>query len=240
VVIYGTGGIGKTSLTLLAEGTNAMVDADESIAVLRPQLEEQGVSIPLIVPATDWKTTRESLKASGWDKVDNIILDTSTKLEEWACNYMLRTVKHPDKNSFMSKIEDFGYGKGYQYLFDTFLPLFADLDVHVRQGRNVFLIAHECVANVPNPNGEDWIRYEPRMQNPATGKASIRARMKEWADHVLFYGYDVAVDKEGKASGSGTRTLYTNERPFCMAKSRTTDQEFVIEKGVSPWASIIK
>ena len=45
--------------------------------------------------------------------------------------------------------------------------------------------------------------------------------MREWADHVLFIGYDVAVNKDGKGQGVGTRTLYPSELPHCMAKSRT-------------------
>jgi hypothetical protein len=240
VVIYGTGGIGKTTLTALLETKNAWVDADESLPILRSQLEEINVTIPVTVPATNWETMISSLKADGWDGVDNIILDTGTKIEEWCLADMLRKVPHPDKGTLVRKIEDYGYGKGYQYLFEHFMPLLTELDRHCRQGRNVVIICHDCTASVPNPEGEDWLRYEPRLQSPATGKASIRLRVKEWADHVLFLGYDIAVDKSRKAQGSGTRTLYTTERPFCMAKSRTTDQEFIIEKGVSPWYEIIK
>ena len=106
--------------------------------------------------------------------------------------------------------------------------------------RNVILIAHECVTTVPNPNGEDWMRYEPRLQCPNSGKAAVRLRLKEWADHVLFLGYDVAVDKDGKGKGSGTRTLYPCELPFCMAKSRTTQTPLVVEDGKTLWANIIK
>jgi hypothetical protein len=73
---------------------------------------------------------------------------------------------------------------------------------------------------VPNPLGEDWIRYEPRLQSPSSGKSSIRLRTREWADHVLFFGYDIDV-KDGKGRGSGTRTVYPCELPHCMAKSRT-------------------
>ena len=58
---------------------------------------------------------------------------------------------------------------------------------------------------------------------------SIRLRVREWADHVLFVGYDVAV-KDGKGSGSGTRTVYPNELPHCMAKSRTLSQPLPLAK----------
>jgi hypothetical protein len=76
------------------------------------------------------------------------------------------------------------------------------------------------------------------LQN--TAKGNIRARLKEWADHLLFFGYDVVVDEKGVAQGSGTRTLYTSEMPFCMAKSRTTQDSFDIPAGGNPWGDIIK
>jgi len=74
------------------------------------------------------------------------------------------------------RLEDYGFGKGCQHVYETFLPLLSDLDQHVRAGRNVALILHDCTATVPNPKGEDYIRWEPRLQSPASGKASIRLR----------------------------------------------------------------
>ena len=41
---------------------------------------------------------------------------------------------------------------------------------HARGTRdNVILICHDCTATVPNPTGEDWLRYEPRLQSPGSG-----------------------------------------------------------------------
>ena len=125
------------------------------------------------------------------------------------------------------RIEDYGFGKGWQHNFETFLTLLGDLDRHVRAGRHVVLICHDCTATVPNPKGEDWLRYEPRLQNPSSGKASIRLRVREWLDHLLYVGYDVTCEKRdnGKGSGSGTRTIYPQELPFCMAKSRSLAEQ---------------
>lgn len=238
IVLYGTGGIGKTTLACLAPGPVAMIDADESLGILRGQLETIEAPLPLMLPVHGFKAVREALQSEGWDKVKTIVIDTATKLEEWCIAHTLDTVKN-DKGQKVSKVEEYGFGKGYQFVFDTFLPLLGDLDRHVRAGRNVILIAHECTSTVPNPMGEDWLRYEPRLQSPKSGQGSIRLKLKEWADHVLFLGYDVAVEGK-KAKGQGTRTLYCNERPFCMAKSRTTSEQFDIELGTNPWDKIIK
>lgn len=235
ILLYGPGGIGKTTLGTLAPGPVAFVDSDESLSRLKSQLEIE----PAVAPVRDWATLRAALQSEGWDGTKTIVLDSITKIEEWCIAHCLETVPH-EKGHYVNKVEDYGYGKGYQFVFDTFLPLLGDLDRLARRNVNVILIAHDCVTTVPNPQGADWIRYEPRLQSPNSGKASIRLRVKEWCDHVLFIGYDVAVDKEGLGSGSGTRTLYPAELPHCLAKSRTTQLPIVVNDGKEVWEQILK
>lgn len=231
IVIYGPGGIGKTTLASFLPGPVAFMDLDESLGRL-------GIEAPTVTAAT-WDDLRGALQASGWDSVKSIVVDTATKAEELAIAHTLEHTLQDGKRA--TSIEGYGYGKGYGYVFDTFLPLLGDLDRHARAGRNVVLICHDCTSTVPNPSGEDWLRYEPRLQSPNSGKASIRLRVREWADHVLFIGYDVAVGKDGKGQGSGTRTLYTAELPHCMAKSRTTQEVIPLgQDGAAVWSQIIK
>jgi hypothetical protein len=206
--------------------------------VLLRQLQASGITIPITVGVHTFSDLRRALCSPGWDSVKTIALEI-TRIEEWAVKHTLATVKN-EKGATASRIEEYGYGKGYQYVYETFCLLLADLDRHVFAGRNVLLIAHDCVRTVPNPGGDDWIRYEPRLQDPASGKASIRLRVKEWADHVLWLGYDMSVDKEGKAAGQGTRTIYTAELPHFMAKSRTTAETIPIVRGQDVWGKIFK
>lgn len=231
VLLYGPGGIGKTSLATGLPGPVVFFDLDESLGRL-------GVDVPTVA-AADWAELRAALQSEGWEGVRSIVIDTATRAEELAVEHTLANVLQDGKRS--SSVEGYGYGKGYGYVFDTFLPLLGDLDRHARAGRNVVLICHDCTSTVPNPAGEDWLRYEPRLQSPNSGKASIRLRVREWADHVLFIGYDVAVDKEGKGRGAGTRTLYSAELPHCMAKSRTTQEVIPVEGAPSAvWGRIIR
>lgn len=231
VVLYGTGGIGKTTLAANMPGRSVFFDLDESLGKLK-------LDFPC-VPCDTWEELMAALNADGWDEVDNIHMDTFTKAGELCVDSTLRLTRQDGKA--YDSLEAYGFGKGYTYVYEKFLTLLAALDRHVRAGRNVVLICHDCVSDVPNPGGENWMRYEPRLQDQKSGKASIRARVKEWADQVLFIGYDVESTKKGKGTGSGTRTLYPKELPFCMAKSRTirAPMEVTENNAAQIWAAVL-
>lgn len=250
ILLYGGGGIGKTTLSCLAPGDVAFVDADESLEKLKPALTEDEITIPVKVRCSDWSTLMMATRAGGYDGKKTIVYDTGGVLEQWCIAAMLI-------EQDCAKIEDVGggYGKGYKYTYEKWLTFLAALDAHhIRQGRNVIILAHDCVKAVPNPKGADFIRWEPLFQDASKdGSASIRMKMKNWADHVLFMSYDASISfvdvadkktgvhaKPARASGVGIRQLFTAEMPYFMAKSRTTSDTFTIARGASPWDSIIK
>jgi len=227
VGLYGPGGIGKTTLAAMTPGPVAFFDLDDSLPVLASQLPE-GLDLRVIDDARDWQGMRDMLHAPGWDKIRTIAIDSATKAQELCVAWVLANVPG-DNGQKIERLEDYGWGKGYTHVYEAFLTLLGDLDSHVRAGRNVLLTMHDCTSNVPNPTGNDWIRFEPRLQAPSSGKASIRLRVREWLDHLLFVGYDVAVNKDGKAQGAGSRTMYPVELPHCMAKSRSLYEPRVVE-----------
>lgn len=182
-------------------------------------------------PPESWDDLRCVLQDhAAWDDYGAVVIDSLTKAEELATAWTLANVPH-EKGHRIESIEGYGFGKGLTHVYETFLKILGDLDAHIRRGRHVICVAHECTANVPNPAGEDWIRYEPRLQSPTSGKSSIRHRVKEWCDHLLYVGYDTAVSKDGKGIGGGTRTIYPVEMPAWWAKSRLLSDPIVYERG---------
>ncbi len=208
VMIYGGGGIGKSTLASLApkpvfldvEGSTDCIDADR-ISGLRT-----------------WADLRACLQSNALDDFKTIVIDSVTKAEEMAVEHTIATVKH-EKGHKVDSLTGYGFGKGVEHVFDTFLPMLVDCDRHIRAGRNVVFVAHVCTTDVPNPFGEDFLQYQPRLQQTKKGNASIRSRVFEWCDHVLFIGYDVA-SHDGKGIGGGTRTIFTKEQPTHQAKVR--------------------
>ena len=224
VGLFGPGGIGKTSLACRAPGPVAVFDFDHSLPVLKPTLA--GLDVRPVEGVESWSDLREALHdKSLWQGIRTIVIDSVTRAEQLAIAYTLANVKN-EKNNNVTSIEAYGFGKGYRHVFETFLALLGDLDQHVREGRNAVLIMHECTATVPNPDGEDYLRWEPRLQGQNNG--NIRLACKEWLDHLLCIRFDLNVTTEdkaskkaGKASGNGTRTIYPVESPVHMAKTRS-------------------
>lgn len=228
VVIYGPGGVGKSELCSLIKecGINPLfLDIGDGTNFL---------DVPRVLPTpTTYDELRDALHSESlWSDYGAVVIDDLTKAEEMATAWVIANVKHEKRKDLVIRsIEDYGWGKGLTHTYEAFLKLLGDLDGHQRRGRHVICVAHECTANVPNPAGEDFIRYEPRLQSPASGKASIRHRVKEWADHLIFVGFDTSVDEEGKGTGSGTRTIYPTELPSWWAKSRSLSDPIIYSKG---------
>jgi hypothetical protein len=175
-----------------------------------------------------------------WNGIGAVVIDDLTKAEEMATDWVVRNVKH-EKGKPINAIEDYGYGKGKGHVYDAFLRLLGDLDSHIRAKRHVVCIAHECTAPVPNPGGEDFIRYEPRLQSPKSGENSIRHRVKEWSDYMLFIGYDTFVNEDGKGTGAGTRTIHFVELPTHWAKTRTISDPLPYTRGSAAlWEQLFK
>lgn len=214
IVLYGPGGVGKSTLA----ANLAKVGIKPLFLDLAHGTEDLDTDR---IAVESFDDVRGALASEDlWKGYGAVVLDTMTDCEELINEWVIRNIPHEKAGKAVRSIEDYGFGKGYHHNYSSSLMLFGDFDRHIRENRHVVVIAHDCTANVPNPGGDDFLRYEPRLQSPKSGKDSIRHRLKEWCDDLFFVDFDQHVTDEGKAVGAGSRTIYGNPLPIHWAKSR--------------------
>lgn len=234
VVICGKGGSGKSSLI------SHLNDVGESVLFLDVDDETAYLNVSRIRIDT-WDELRSILHDdSCLNGFSVIAIDSLTKAEDMAAAWVLANIKH-EKGHTCKNLEEYGWGKGFTHVYETFLLLLADLDRIHRLGKHIVCTTHECETMVPNPTGEDYLQFQPRLQSPGKGKASIRHRVKEWCGHLFFIGYDIQVNKEGKGTGVGTRCIYPTETPAWWAKSRRIEDPLPYPKGdATLWKQLLR
>ena len=142
-----------------------------------------------------------------------LVLDTV----DWAEPLLWAHICARDK---MKDIEDYGYGKGYTAALDEWRVLLASLE-RLREVRkmNVLLLGHCHARPFKNPLGEDFDRYELKLNIKAGGL------LKEWCDAVLFANHETYAKKDErtkkvKGISTGARWLYTERTAGYDAKNR--------------------
>jgi hypothetical protein len=207
VVIYGPGGVGKSSL-IASTKTIGM-----KTLFIDPEGSTKSLDVSRMTPEPEtWDDIRDALHSPSYlAPYDIIAIESFTLLEDWAKEWVIRNIPHEKKGIAIRGIQDYGWGKGVEHIYDTFVMLLGDLDAVTRTGKHVVATAHPCIQEVPNPGGENYIQSQPRLQSPKnTGK--LRERVKEWCDHLFFIDFDKAVENH-RAIGGGSRTIYCHETP---------------------------
>lgn len=204
VGIYGQEGIGKSSLAALCP--NAV------FADIEGGMDD--LSIPKVQGITDWTNLRAWVQSLTGGVAG---IDSMTRAEDWAAQYVIANKKGNDNTSAVDSLEDFKYKAGLQYVVDEFKKLLADID-HARIcGVSFIMISHLRVKAYKNPDGTDFIRHEPRLIDDP--KVSNMLSWVQFLDHLAFIDLDKNVVR-GKATGSGSRTIYLDTAPTRLCKAR--------------------
>lgn len=207
-VIYGAEGIGKT--TLAAQFPSPLfIDTEGSTK----QLDVARLPTP-----SSWEMLLQELDFVR-DKrpCATLVIDTV----DWAEQLCIADLCA--KNG-KSGIEDFGYGKGWEFEKESFGKFLNKLTEVINAGINVTLTAHAALRKFEQPDEMgSYDRWEMKLGSKTTNK--ISPLIKEWADIVLFCNYKTVVvqtDKDGKkhkAQGN-RRVMYTQHHPCWDAKNR--------------------
>lgn len=207
VVIYGTEGIGKS--TLASQFPKPLfIDTEGSTS---------NMDVKRLDKPTSWTMLMNQIafvKANP-DKFQTLVIDTI----DWAESLAIESVcaQHGKRG-----IEDFGYGNGYTYVREEFGRLLNKLQELVDIGINVVLTAHSQLRKFEQPDEEGaYDRYELKLGKKTSSQTA--PVVKEWCDLLLFCNYKTIVmtseTKKKKATG-GKRVMYTTHHPAWDAKNR--------------------
>lgn len=209
VVIYGPEGIGKSTFASQFPAP-LFIDTEGSTDHMDVARTETPTSLAMLMGLlNDLKTNDQGFKT--------LVIDTI----DWAERLCIDAVCA--KNA-KTGIEEFGYGKGYTYVYEEMgriLNLLSDIR---DAGMNIVLTAHAAIRKFEQPDEMGaYDRWELKLINAP--KCNSCAMVKEWADMVLFANYKtyaVAADKDGKKfkARGGERVMYTTHDPCWDAKNR--------------------
>jgi hypothetical protein len=214
VLIYGFGGIGKSSWSAGApnpifiqteDGLSGIdcckfplaKDFDEVKAELNTLLAEEHSFRTVVIDSVDW--------------LERLIFDDVCK------EFGVRNIERADG----------GYGKGYVHGTDRWREVLGILDeLRNQKGMIVIFIAHAKVERFEDPENIAYDRYVPRLHKFAA------AVLTEWVDNVFFATTKFRVQRESSGfagergiaspigADGGERIIRTVGSPACVAKNR--------------------
>jgi len=155
----------------------------------------------------------DELGTSGKGRFKSIVIDTLDWIEPLLYAHVVQSAHKAD----IKNIEDFGYGKGYAIAQQEARNLLTRLERLNADGLAVCILAHCAVKAFHNPAGEDYDRYEPKVN------AKIAGLFREWCDCVLFAQFEQFIKQDGmkaKAVGGQNRIVHTVHSAAWDAKNR--------------------
>jgi hypothetical protein len=203
VVVYGTEGIGKSTM------------ASQFPAPLFLDTEDGSKHLDCArVICSDWITLESTMHELVRDAqgFGTIVIDSA----DWMERIMIeQIVRQAGKKS----IEDFGFGKGYIHVQERVAKFLAIADQLIARGINVVFVAHSKVQRTSPPDQTDgYDRYELKLTK------QVAPLLREWCDLLLFCNYRLKLvegsDGRIKASGGKERVMYAERAAAWDAKNR--------------------
>lgn len=229
ILLYADSGMGKTTLAAMLPKPQFIDMRGGGDKIKHPITGEGLIHIPDVETFEDVRAAchQPGLLMPG----DTLVLDTCTEFEDRALDWTLANVQAGEKGKHYTatRIENYGWGKGFRHLYDTMkLPL-PDFDALIRRGVSVALLCQMQQISIAHAGGEDFLCDVPKLQHQH-GKTTpaVWALYDEWADHVLKIGYNDVQTEDGKAAGGVERAIFVHGKVYFKAKSRTIPSRFPI------------
>jgi hypothetical protein len=226
ILIFGQPGVGKSTLA---------TDAPRSITI-QGEVGTEQINCSRIDPPESWQDACDQVEALITEEHDyeTVVLDTLDGLE----GLLFRDICHEARAKSIEYVGG-GYGKGFTRAVEKWREMLLSLErLRAKRGMGVVLVAHATVKMFANPEGADYDRWIPRMNERSWGA------IYGWCDAALFAHYRVAntesdSDKKGKAVADGTRWLRCAKSAAVEAKNRYGMPDLVPLVRDGGWASSI-
>lgn len=213
IVVYGTPGIGKTTLASKLFHNPLFIETEDGSKRL-------GVDrLPLCKDKGDvQKQLQWAIKEAEENGYDTIVIDSADWLERMIWTDLVRS----EGVDGIEKVGG-GYGKGYRRADEIFRNFLKFSDMLVAAGLNVCYICHSDIEHVDDLDVASYDRHALRLHKHA------RASLFEWCEACLFAHEKVRVKVEEGGKGFGqdkatavgsARVLRCEGRPGAMAKNR--------------------
>jgi hypothetical protein len=234
LVLYGSEGVGKTSLGLQFAHLGDLL----CLSVKESGFEHLEIigEVPKNaknVEIESWEDLCE--QTSKAPKV--LVIDSLSGLQQMLFEFVCRTCHKNSWENFTS------YYKGQRVDSPPILARYLDILDHLnKKGTHVILIGHMVTTSEPNTLGADYLCHTIDMDQG--DKGGLRSLVTKWAQAVLYMDIEVAITRvteraqdktvmEGKAADRDRRLIYTTKAPGHAAKNRLSLPP-IVPMGTSP------
>lgn len=228
VVVYGEGGIGKSTFAASAPKP-VFVPTEDGVQDLTDK-DGNPLDVAAFPVSQDLKTFVTYLNELINEEHDfeTVVVDSADWLlgiiESHICNQ--KSVEH---------VGDIGgFGKGYSLVTEAFEKVLSKLDDLVAKGLHVVIICHEECKTITDPEVGEYDSYDLKLPKGA------KAKLKEWTYEGLFCRWETVTKQLNKDKTAGAKTgrrvFYSQKSPGHWAKSRLAMPELQ----VLDWANYSK
>jgi hypothetical protein len=211
ILMYGVEGVGKSTFAASAPAPIFLGAEDGTSELDVTRFPQPGNWLEALDAVAELTTADHSFKS--------LVVDTLDWLEPLCWQHVCATKR--DKNGELHEnIEWYPYGAGFVAALEEWRVFLARLErLRAARGMHVIMLAHSWIKSFKNPEGDDFDRYELKLNNKASGL------LKEWADAVLFARYETFANKDGKTKrvrgvSTGARVVQTRHAAAWDAKNR--------------------
>lgn len=236
VILHGLEGVGKTSwaanapapVFLMARGETGLETLIDS-----GRLPE----VPHFPECNTWEILMGAIESLATEEhqFKTVVLDTLNGCERLCHESVCARLFNNDwgKQGFTS------YQQGFEASLADWRQLLIALDgLRERKKMAVIALCHTKVKTFKNPEGADYDRYQPDMNEKTWGLTH------KWADIVLFANFHTVIEdeKKRKAAGGQLRVMHTERRAAFDAKNRAGLPEEIDmgANGKDAWGNFMK